>query len=727
MLTLSGLDMPPRRQPPGRQSSLRPDPAEPPRSIPLLNPALYDAQASYAKLLTLATTNSQIIASRWRKKNIALRNKCLTRAWVATVTTGGEASFSTQGSKTCGQPPSAIATAAPKFSEQIFAAATAIGVPKFSEKMFGAARKESPLTKLSMGEYLYGTGINLDSLAQSPAPLLNFLHSRLMTGPAEMGRWDYMNFVEPILGLFGITEGSGWSKLDINTLVEVVIIGKAQTDYGLIKAWSQQSLDLFGGLIAKTVIPLEPQGKYLFRWQKVMTDFCLNCVLDILDAEARKLDASSRPAKNIDKSQLAYLIKDVGTISAISFQAGLSTSRAYMAKVKLYAPPIKFNFDHAYHLATTMLREAQDIVDLLRTEPSYLLDETSKFLEHRAEHITDLHGRKGNPYSAESVGDAVKKIIHNSYSRLLIWNEIVLLFEDANEIMIDSQGGANETLDEIITGIEGLLIILEGFLDTALKLHVGAGPQLRQYFHRVQTTSFTGKMAFMCLADPASVYQKDPIAGIVMCSTVSQSWENEVFHLRQISDEVERELFERPNLKGTVHPWVMDNLGVAASVYELMDELKVYIPVSGMGTLGLEHSTDAISRTINEFAGIMPEINLTPSLAGTDDGWQVLQKVETLPGGLEAFWKVVDREVAKLSEGGKTLADWAGASKGRLAKKRKGKWNWQGQVWFAEGASDEDNEDGLLDTTALPELIPVVPYDDTLGYGEVYFSLSNII
>lgn len=709
--------MPPRRQP-GRQGSRRPDASEPPRSIPLLNPALFDVQASYTKLLTLATTHSQLIASRWRKKNVALRNKCLTRAWLATVTTGGEVSSSTQSGKTYGQPPPAIAAAAPKFSEQVFSAAIAIGAPTFSEKLFGASVKESPLTKLSMEEYLYGTGINLDSLAKSPAPLLNFLHSRLMTGPAEMGRWDYMNFVEPILGLFGITEGSGWSKLDINTLVEVVIIGKAQTDYGLIKTWSQQSLDLFGGLIAKTVVPLEPQGKYLFRWQKLVTDFCLNCVLDILDVEARKPDASGLPVKSIDISQLAYLIKDVGTISAISFQAGLSTSRAYMAKVKLYAPPIRFNFDHAYHLATTMLREAQDIVDLLRTEPSYLLDETSKFLEHRAEHITDLYGHRGNPYSAESVGDAVKKIIHNSYSRLLIWNEIVLLFEDANEIIIDSQGGANEILDEIITGIEALLTILERFLDTALKLHVGAGPQLRQYFHRVQTTSFTGKMSFLCLADPASVYQKDPIAGIVMCSTVSQSWESEVFDLRRISDEVERELFEKPNLKDTVHPWVMGNLGAAASLYELVDELKVYIPTSGMGTLDMGRSTKEISRTINEFADIMPRIDLTPSLAGTDDGWQVLQKVETLPEGLETFWKVVDREVAKLSKDGKTLADWAGASKGRLAKKRKGKWNWQGQIWFAEGASDEDNEAGLLDTTTLPELIPVVPYDDIFGYGE---------
>ncbi|KAF8429109.1 hypothetical protein EV426DRAFT_209021 [Tirmania nivea] len=710
--------MPPRHQPGRRQSSRRPEASEPPRSIPLLSLALYDAQASYVKLFTLATTHSQLIASRWRKKNVALRNKCLTRAWVATVATGGEGSLSTQSSKIYGQPLPAIATAAPKFSEQIFAAAIEIGAPRLIENIVGAARKESPLKKLSLEEYLYGTGINLDSMAQSPAPLLNFLHSRLMTGPAEMGRWDYMNFVEPILGLFGITEGSGWSKLDINTLVEVVIIGKAQNDYGLIKTWSQQSLDLLGGLMAKTVIPLEPQGKYLFRWQKIVTDFCLNCVLDILDVEARKPDASGHPAKSIDKSQLSYLIKDVEAISVISSRAGLSTSRAYMAKMKLYAPPIKFRFDHAYHLAITMLREAQDIVDLLRTEPSYLLDETSKFIEHRAEHITDLHGRRGNPYSVESVGDAVKKIIHNSYSRLLIWNEIALLFEDANEIMIDSQGGANETLDEIIASIEVLLTILESFLDTALKLHVGAGPQLRQYFQRVQTTSFTGNMAFVCDTNPASVYQKDPIAGIIMCSTMNQSWENDVFNLRRISDEVERELFERPNLKDTVHPWVMDNLGAAASVYELMDELKVYIPMSGMSTLDSGRSIDAISRTINEFADIMPGINLIPSLSGTDNGWQVLQKVETLPGGLEKFWAVVDREVAKLSKDGKTLADWAGASKGRLAKKRKGKWNWQGQVWFAEDASDEDNEMGLLDTTTLPELIPVVPYDDTLGYGE---------
>ena len=714
--------MPSRRQLPGRQSSRRPDAAEPPRSVPLLNRDLYDAQASYTKLLTLATAHSQLIASRWRKKNVTLRNKCLTRAWVATVTTGSEASSSTQSGKTYGQPLPAIATAAPKFSEQIFAAAIAIGVPIFGEEIVGAAKEQqSPLTKLSMGEYLYGTGINLDSLAQSPAPLLNFLHSRLMTDPAEMGRWDYINFVEPILGLFGITEGNGRIKLDINTFVEVVIIGKAQTDYGLIKTWSQRNLDYSGALMAKTVVPFEPQSRYLFRWQKVVTDFCLNCVLDILDVEAKKLDISGQLVKNTDKSQLAYLIKDVGAISVTSFQARPSTSRGHMAKVKLYALPTKFNLDHAYHLATTMLREAQDIVNLLRTEPSYLLDETSKFIEHRVEHITDLHGRKGNPYSAESVGDAVKKIIHNSYSRLLIWNEIVILFEDANEIMIDSQGGANEALDERITGIEALLTILDNFLDTALKLHVRAGPQLRQYFHRVNTTPFTGEIDLLCHADPASVYKKDPIAGIVMCSTVTESWEHEVFNLRRISDEVERELFEKPGLKDTVHPWVMDNLGMVASVYELMDELKLYIPMSGMNALDLGRSTGATTRTINEFAGIMPKINLTPSLAGTDDGWQVLQQVETLPRGLEEFWKIVDREVAKLSKDGKTLASWVGASNGRLAKKRKGKWNWQGQVWFAEGASDEESETELLGTTTLPELIPVVPYDDTLGYGEVYF------
>ena len=711
--------MPPRRQPPGRQRPYRLDASEPPQSVPLLNPALYDAQASYAKLLILATTHSQLIASRWRKKKVALRNKCLTRAWVATVTTDGEASSPAQGGKTYGQPSPAIATAAPKFSGQIFAAAIPIDA---------ATCEESPLTKLSIGEYLYGTGINLDSLAQSPAPLLNFLHSRLMANPAEMGRWDYMNFVEPVLNLFNITEESGWGELDINSLVEVVIIGKSQDDYGLIKSWSQQSQDLVGGPIARTVVPLEPHGKYLFRWQKVVTDFCLNCVRDILGADARRPGIPSQPTKNIDKPQLAYLIKgDGGAIAGTSLQTGLPISRTSMLKMKLYAPPTKFNFDHAYRLATTMLREAQDIVDLLRTEPSYLLDETSKFIEHRTEHITDLQGNRGNPYSAESVGDAVKKIVHNSYSRLLIYNEIVLLFEDANEIIINSQGGANETLDEIITSIVALLEILEGLLDTLLRLHVGAGPQLRQYFCREQTTSFTGEVTIARQTVPASVYQKDPIAGLIMCSTVRGSWESKVFNLRRISDEVERELSERPNLKDTVHPWVMDNLSLAASVYELMDELKIYIPTSSMNAaLALGRSTIAVSNTINEFAGIMPKVNLTPSLAGTDDGWEMLQKVETLPGGLEKFWQVLDSEVAKLSTDGKTLADWVGASTGRLAKKRKGKWNWQDQVWFAEGAGGGGDEVGLLDTTALPELIPVVPYVDALGYGEVYF-LSKAI
>ncbi|KAF8474135.1 hypothetical protein BDZ91DRAFT_845532 [Kalaharituber pfeilii] len=695
----------PRRRFPDRKTRRTAGPAPPTPSMFLRSPELYDTRTPYSTLLKLTTTNAALIASRWRKKSIARRTNCLKSAWAAAVDAAAPApegrSVQFLFQDPLAMPKAEIAPHAPKLSDEVFTAA--LDMPN----------GQSPIAKLSIADYLYSTVVNLAGLTQSPAALLTFLHTRASRTPADLARNDYLSVIMPVLQLFRKDD-----QVPDKSTIDVTIIGKGEDEYGKIKSWSTKSIDTMTGIVGRNVEVVEPAGECLFRWQKIILDFCVQCVLEILvdiPASKREVDPEFNP-ETADKAELELLIQGVEPLIQ---PASTSVLRTRPAQIKLYTPPQPFDFQHAYNLAVTMLREAQDRVTLMRTDASYLLNETSLFLEFRAEHIRDVSGKTGNAHSPEAVAGALKKLIYNSYVEVVMWNEIVLLFEDAEQIIMSTSGTPNEALDEMIFAIKTLLDRVERFIRESLNVHAMAGPQLREYFIRDTT-----RMLSLSTTSPATVFTDDPIAGLVMCAVRASSQRicedfEKAFTLRRISAEVERILFEKPDLNDTVHPWIMNQFGAAASIHEIQDALLPYAPstVTALGSTG-PHASTTIS-TVHAFMEIMPKVDLRKYLetANDADGWTALQRIETVEGALEFMWNSVDKEVQARTKDGRSLEDIMRSSNGRLAKRRKGKWNWQGQVWFAPGAEQDDTLAAEQELGELPDLIPVEPYDDSLGYG----------
>ncbi|KAL7265964.1 hypothetical protein RUND412_011506 [Rhizina undulata] len=579
-----------------------------------------------------------------------------------------------------------------------------------------------------MEEFLFAH-MNLDQLAPNAGNLLNLIYSRTAKHPSEFGRSDYIEFVKPVLTLFGLIEkpgeeeggnrrprGGGGKKKE----VDIVMIEADESEYGLIKTWNRSSEDYKHKINGMLVCNVEPEGAWLFKYQKQTLDFCLHAVKDILGPDAAKTP------ENVP-SPLGAIEKLLESVSNPSLPNG-ADSRSASLLLRPYLTPSEFNWEHAHKLALSQLRCAEDHLNLLRSDADYLLSQVEPFLAFRAEHILDLCGNKGNAESSEGVADAVKKIIHNSYTAVVIWNTIVILFEDAEQLRAGRSMGS-PVLDDTILRIEFLLRVCEDSSFNAIKLHAPSGPQLRNKFIQVHTESFNGKLALM-LRDgmsTSSIYREDPISGLMVCLNAdTPAWETSVFDLKSVSDELELLFVEKPELKKNTHPWIMSILSNLAVVYELQENIQRHVPCS-------VPSRDAalfimeFAPVVNNFEHLWPDVDLSAFLGSDQYGWKRMQTVaqETNEkSGLDRFWNIVDREVAKLSNG-RTLDGWIGSHKWRLARKRKGRWQWQGNVWLAEGAVvdisniEDGNGNDEEEEEALPELLALSGYDDAEGYGAV--------
>lgn len=672
--------MPPARPQYGGRGA--PDPV---RTIFLDNPSI-DFHASYEVLSSLVSSHSDTIASRWRKKTLALRSKCLVRAW------------------SIASPGRSIPKRRPRLSERLL-----------GNTYLGS--QPNPLSSLPVEEFLFAC-VNVEQLANNPANLLNLIYSRSVKPPRNFGRSDYSNFVKPVLKLFGLLDDGERKKGSSS----VVMIQADESDYGVVKTWSRQSEDYQQGISKMLICNVDCEGTWLMKWQKTIIDFCLSCVKDILGPGDHQKQA-------VGTLGAERLLKDVQNFSIPS---GAAESRSTSLLTLPYTVPKEFNLRDAHTRALTHLRSAEDNVNLLRSDPNYLLSAVETRLTHRAEHIPDLAGRMGNAESSESVGDTVAKIIHNSYTRALVWNEICILFEDAVQLMSGKQGswwssGSSPVLDEKIQTIDAVLNICEDFSKSAISIHACAGPQLRRYFFRAETISFTGKLAVGALpgSTPSAIFMENPINGLFMCMCPPRNgWEAEIFDLKTIADEIEHIVAtDQPELKSHVHPWLMNILSDVATVSEIRENIARHVPSKESATfMEIASVLMKLSMSINDFAEIWPKVDLSGFLGNDQMGWQRMQKAAD-GDGLERFWKVVDAQVGKLAKG-KTLDRWVESTRGRLAKRRKGRWMWQGRVWLAEGAElGDEGAEGAAggEDGELPGLIAVAGFDDSEGYGEVCF------
>lgn len=668
-----------------RQGSFAPAP-DPVRTIFLDKPPI-DFRPSYNELLALVSSHPETICSRWCKKSLALRSKCLARAWADT----------TRGKK--------ILQRRPRLSEKL------LGDPK-------TGTQQDPLKQLDMEEFLYAC-INVEQLANNPANLLNLIYSRSAKHPSHFGRSDYNNFVKPVLELFKLIDSGQRKKGN----ADVVMIQADESDYGTVKTWNRQSEDYHQRIYKMLVCNVDCEGTWLMKWQKTIINFCLSCVKDILGPSDLQ-----KPTTTL----FGGVEKLLQGVQNYSLPTAAAESRSATLLTLPYIIPKEFSLRNAHTRALTHLRAAEDHVNFLRSDPNYLLSQVELRLAHRAEHIPDMHDRTGNAESSESVQDAVAKLIHNGYSEALVWNEICILFEDAVHLMSGKQGSwwsssSNPVLDEKIKSIDALLGICEDFSETTIYMHASAGPSLRHRFFRAETISFTGEMSIASVPGdtPSSVYMENPIDGLLMCMCLKGSglWEPEIFNLKIVADEIEHIVAtNRPELKSHIHPWLMNILSDVAAAEEIRENIARHVPCREQASLSEACVADVlmgISMNINEFAQVWPEVNLSAFLGKDQIGWQRLRKVAD-GNGLERFWRLVDAQVLKLSRG-KSLEGWIGGNKGRLAKRRKGRWMWQGRVWLAEGAVLEE-ERAIVDVgeeKELPGLVAVVGFDDSRGYGEV--------
>lgn len=228
-----------------------------------------------------------------------------------------------------------------------------------------------------------------------------------------------------------------------------------------------------------------------------------------------------------------------------------------------------------------------------------------------------MAGREENAECSQSVGDAIAKIIHSSYARVLVWNDICILFEDAVQIMSIIQ--PNPMLDEKIQMIHTVLCFCEVFSKSAITMNACGGPQLRHHFFRLQTTSFAGKMAIAVRPGltPSSIFTENPIDGLFMCIfLLGKVWQADILDLNTAANEIEHIMTtDRPELKSHVHPWLMNILSDAAAVFDIQENLERHIP--GMESPNYIKITDHVARLstcINEFADMWPSVDLSAFL-----------------------------------------------------------------------------------------------------------------
>jgi hypothetical protein len=581
-----------------------------------------DISSPYTIFSTLTAAHATTIAARWRKKTVALRAKCLSRAW---ATANGSVN------KT-------ILERRPRLSDAIL--------------------KDRPISELTMDELLYAC-INLEQLATNPATLLNFVCSRAVRHPSAFGREDYRCIVRPILELFGVINGNRRRK----GKVEVVVIVGDETEYGVLKTYTEESREYTEGIKKMLVAPVEVDGAYLMRWQKTILEFCLALVKDIISPIDLKKDPPI--TTTIVISTTSKLLENVPNYS--HFEEGLDSYSASILLRPYTLPPITSIAD-TYNLAVSHLRAAEDHLDLLHTNSNYFIAHVTNQLTHRLENTPAR--------SPLTIHDALRQILYNANASSLIWSQICLALEDAE---LD-----NESNTELANTINPLLTFLEDLERSALKLYFLTA--------RESKTENAVNHLLMCL-DPTS-------------PSAYSNW----LTLPRIAIEIEHLLADTPLLKPYVDPYVMSILSSVAAICEVREAVCRVDP----STIEDNQASTKFGVTLQELSQLWEKIEL-----GSFSDVSGLQE-STTGDGLKTFWGRVSVGFEKLS--GKTMGAWTMNKQGRIVDMRKkGKWHWQGNVWMSEKL--EYIEEYRKAEGKLPELVGIAEWDDVDGYGAVGFNI----
>ncbi|KAH8154919.1 uncharacterized protein LAJ45_01451 [Morchella importuna] len=368
-----------------------------------------DVCSPYTIFSTLTAAHATTIAARWRRKTIALRTKCLSRAWAAAN----------------GSVNKTILERRPRLSDAIL--------------------KDRPISELIMDELLYAC-INLEQLATNPATILNFVCSRAVCHPSAFGREDYRCIVRPILELFGVVNGNRRKK----GKVEVVVIMGDETEYGVLKTYAEESREYTEGVRKMLIAPVEVAGVYLMRWQKTILEFCLALVKDIISPIDPKKDPPITTTSAT--STTSKLLENVPNYSLV--EGGFDSYSASILLRPYTLPPITSIAD-AYYLAVSHLRAAEDHLGLLHTNSNYFIAHVTDQLTHKLENTPAR--------SPLAIHDALHQVLYNANALSLIWGQVCLALEDA--------GIDNESNAELANTINPLLAFLEGLARSALKLH----------------------------------------------------------------------------------------------------------------------------------------------------------------------------------------------------------------------------------------------------------------
>ncbi|KAI5843036.1 hypothetical protein DFP73DRAFT_92872 [Morchella snyderi] len=579
-----------------------------------------DISSPYTILSTLTAAHATTIAARWRRKTVALRTKCLSRAWAAVN----------------GSINKTILERRPRLSDAIL--------------------KDRPISELTMDEFLYAC-INLEQLASNPATLLNFVCSRAVRHPSAFGREDYRCIVRPILELFGVINENRRRKGKI----EVVVIVGDETEYGVLKTYTEQSREYTEGVKKMLVAPAKVYGAYLMRWQKTILEFCLALVKDIISPIDQKKDPPT-PTLTTASSTTFKLLENVPNYSLL--EESLDSYSASILLRPYTLPPITSIAD-IYNLAVSHLRAAEDHLDILHTNSNYFIAHVT----HRLENIPAK--------SPLALHDALRQVLYNANASSLIWSQICLVPKEAE---LDNDASTTELSDTI----NPLLTFLEDLARSTLKL----------YFLTTRENKAENAVnhLLMCL-DPTS-------------PSAYSNW----LTFPRIAIEIEHLLADTPLLKPHVDPYVMSTLSSIAAVCEIREAV---CRVDSSMIEGNQAST-MLGETLQELSQLCGKIEL-----GSFSDVSGLQ--ESMAGdGLKAFWDRVSAEFEKLS--GKTMGAWIMNKQGRIVDgRKKGKWHWQGNVWMSEKL--EHIEDIKVEGK-LPELVRITEWDDAdgralcLGMGE---------
>ncbi|KAH0605582.1 uncharacterized protein H6S33_004804 [Morchella sextelata] len=535
-----------------------------------------DISSPYTIFSTLTAAHATTIAARWRKKTVALRAKCLSRAW---ATANGSAD---------------------------------LGVDN--------GRAFVRLYQLRAASHQSRDTIELCLFTRK---------------------------------LFGVINGNRRRK----GKVEVVVIVGDETEYGVLKTYTEESREYTEGIKKMLVAPVEVDGAYLMRWQKTILEFCLALVKDIISPIDLKKDPPI--TTTIVISTTSKLLENVPNYS--HFEEGLDSYSASILLRPYTLPPITSIAD-TYNLAVSHLRAAEDHLDLLHTNSNYFIAHVTNQLTHRLENTPAR--------SPLTIHDALRQILYNANASSLIWSQICLVLEDAE---LD-----NESNTELANTINPLLTFLEDLERSALKLYFLTA--------RESKTENAVNHLLMCL-DPTS-------------PSAYSNW----LTLPRIAIEIEHLLADTPLLKPYVDPYVMSILSSVAAICEVREAVCRVDP----STIEDNQASTKFGVTLQELSQLWEKIEL-----GSFSDVSGLQE-STTGDGLKTFWGRVSVGFEKLS--GKTMGAWIMNKQGRIVDMRKkGKWHWQGNVWMSEKL--EYIEEYRKAEGKLPELVGIAEWDDVDGYG----------